>query len=122
MFGMEKEELCPELVEYIYRYQKKFMTKDEILAGKTVLYPKAPDNEKLLAFIKSKGWYSDDEHIKQMIANGHEAFKQRVAARIFDEHRDQLELNLCPKCGKLARTPLARQCRFCFYDWHNGSC
>jgi hypothetical protein len=24
----------------------------------------------------------------------------------------------CPRCGRLAKTPKARQCRFCYHDWH----
>jgi hypothetical protein len=27
-------------------------------------------------------------------------------------------LNCCPKCDALAKTPKARQCRYCFHDWH----
>jgi hypothetical protein len=42
---------------------------------------------------------------------------RRIADRIGHEHSREL-FNHCPKCGKLARTPLARQCRYCNYDWH----
>jgi len=42
---------------------------------------------------------------------------RRIADRIGHEH-SQVLFNHCPKCGKLARTPFARQCRYCNYDWH----
>jgi ribosomal protein L40E len=28
-------------------------------------------------------------------------------------------LNLCPKCNGIARTPEAKQCRYCKYTWRN---
>lgn len=56
-----------------------------------------------------------------LVTGGFEAFKIKVTTRIFNEHRNELELNLCPKCGKIARTPRARQCQFCFHTWHNDA-
>ena len=32
--------------------------------------------------------------------------------------RDPSLVNRCPSCGKVARTPKARQCQWCFFDWH----
>lgn len=59
-----------------------------------------------------------DEEVIRLIEGGFVKFKERVTKRIFDEHKDELVLNTCPKCGKIARTKWAQQCRFCFYDWH----
>lgn len=115
---MEQQELYPELVDYIYYYQRKFMTKDERIASRTVLYRQPPGNEEMLAWLKARERYSDDNKIKQMIAGGYDALKIKIATRIYAEHKHELELNLCPKCGKLPRTPLAKQCRHCFYSWH----
>jgi len=28
-------------------------------------------------------------------------------------------VNCCPRCGKIARTSRARQCRWCHHDWHD---
>ncbi len=72
----------------------------------------------MLNFIKLKGWFSDDPGIQAMIADGFDVFKRRVAYRIFTEHKNEFYLNFCPKCKKIARTPQAKQCRFCFFDWH----
>ncbi len=114
---MNDEILYPELVDYIFYHQRNLMTRDEKLADRTILYVSPPD-ERQLVYLKAKGMYSDEPHIKEMIADGHEAFKHRVVKRIFTEHRQELNLNCCPKCGKITRTPLAKQCRFCFYNWH----
>lgn len=115
---MENATLYPELVEYIYHYADRFKTTNEKLAGKTVLYNREALNEKVRRALKARGWYSDDQVIMAMIADGYEALKRKVAQRIYDEHKDQLELNLCPKCNKITRTPQSKQCRFCYHDWH----
>jgi hypothetical protein len=115
---MENATLCQKLVDYIYQYADHLKTEKEKLAGKTILYYPDAVNEKMLTFLKSKGWYSDDEEVKAMIADGYESFKVRVVQRIYDQHKKELNLNLCPKCNGLARTPLAKQCRHCYHDWH----
>ena len=44
--------------------------------------------------------------------------KSRLAEIIAMDYKDKVFFNNCPNCGKLARTPKAKQCRFCGYDWH----
>ena len=61
---------------------------------------------------------SDDADVLRLADAGYEAFVERTAARILDERRSEVFFNRCPKCGGLARTPTARQCRFCAHDWH----
>lgn len=114
----ENNELYPELIDYIYGYGGKFMTDAEKMAGKTIHYNSKGLNLTTLDFIKSKGWFSDDENIQAMIADGFDAFKYGVVLRIYGQHKNELNLNLCPRCKKIARTPQAKQCRFCFFDWH----
>jgi hypothetical protein len=115
---MEYNGLYPELIDYIFYHCQEFQTDDEKIAGRTVMYEQKNLKEPIKSTIIKKGWYSDAPHIQQMISNGFGVFKNNVATRIFKEHRDELDLNLCPKCFKIARTPSAKQCRFCFYDWH----
>jgi hypothetical protein len=62
---------------------------------------------------------SDDPSILALAHDGLETFVFRTGQRILNDHRDQVVLNCCPKCGALARTPVARQCRACRYDWHS---
>jgi hypothetical protein len=63
-------------------------------------------------------WVSRDPEVLRLASEGLDAFVERVAQRIIDEHRDKVAFNNCPKCGALTRTPKARQCRFCGFDWH----
>ena len=44
--------------------------------------------------------------------------KGRLAEVILEESEDEVFWNLCPKCNGLARTPQAKQCRHCYFDWH----
>jgi hypothetical protein len=115
---MENEELYQELIDYIYWYCEKYKTADEKLAGKSVLYDTSNISETMRKMMIQRGWFSDEVYIKEMLKDGYENFKTRVAKRIFFEHKNELELNLCPECLKIARTPLAKQCRFCRHDWH----
>jgi len=61
---------------------------------------------------------SDDPLVLQLARDGYEVFAERTAERIMAENGDRVFLNLCPRCSGLARTPTARQCRFCGLDWH----
>lgn len=47
-----------------------------------------------------------------------EVEKKIIAEIIFKDFGDHVLFNNCPKCKKLARTPKAKQCRYCGYNWH----
>ena len=66
----------------------------------------------------SNRWLSNDPEVLRLTSEGYESFVKRVAARILCEYADKLTFNRCPRCQGLARTPTARQCRFCGHDWH----
>jgi hypothetical protein len=61
---------------------------------------------------------SEDPDILRLTGDGYEAFQERTARRILQECGDKVVLNCCPRCAALARTPTARQCRSCGWDWH----
>lgn len=61
---------------------------------------------------------SDDPEVLRLASEGYDSFVQRTASRILQDCGARLSFNRCPDCGGLARTPTARQCRFCGYDWH----
>jgi hypothetical protein len=60
---------------------------------------------------------SDDADVLHLTEGGFEGFTERTSARILDESRHLIFFNRCPKCGGLARTPTARQCRYCAHEW-----
>ena len=68
---------------------------------------------------KKSNWLSEDPKVLNLLAQGYENFMLDAATRILEDHADKVFLNTCPKCGRLARTPQARQCRYCGYTWHD---
>jgi hypothetical protein len=50
--------------------------------------------------------------VLRLASGGIDVFVVRTAQRILDEHKNKIVLNNCPRCGALAKTPKARQCRF----------
>ena len=62
---------------------------------------------------------TDDPEVIQLLESGYAQFMQNTAERIYRDHKSELKLNLCPKCHQIARTPKAKQCRFCGHDWHS---
>ena len=45
---------------------------------------------------------------------------RRVGERPLREHAEHsICINRCPLCSRIVATPLARQCIWCHYDWHD---
>jgi hypothetical protein len=63
-------------------------------------------------------WLSDDPEVLLLARDGYDAFVLWTGQRILNDNQGLIVLNYCPRCKGLARTPKARQCRFCGYDWH----
>lgn len=47
-----------------------------------------------------------------------QAFRARVCERIIHERANEVNLNRCPQCARIPRTPRAKQCPWCFHSWH----
>lgn len=110
----------PELIDYIFNYYFRLLElkeKSAYLHQQAILKAENAESEKLKATILAR-WGSSDDEILRLLNNGYEQFRETVAERILRDHKDEIFINLCPKCHKLARTPLAKQCRFCSYSWH----
>jgi hypothetical protein len=117
---MQNEELYPELADYIFNYCGKYFWENEKLANRhlNTLAKSNAANTAMYKVLQQRQWISNDPAVLELAKNGFEEYKRKVTERIFNEHKHELELNLCPICGKIARTPIAKQCRFCFHDWH----
>lgn len=77
-------------------------------------------NQRRTAIYLNRGWLSTDKNVLNLLKDGYEAFEVKTAIKLLAEFPDKVLLNNCPNCGRLARTPMALQCRFCGYDWHNS--
>jgi hypothetical protein len=109
-----------ETVDYIIRYFSKLMNDHEKLALKHQMSSaKSDENPQFRKIMIEKNWISSDPEITNLLENGNEVFKQNIVTRIMAETPEKVFFNNCPKCDKLARTPYARQCRYCSYNWHH---
>lgn len=61
---------------------------------------------------------TQDPEILKLLDGGIEQLRMRAAENVMKNHAGEVFFNKCKICGKLARTHLAKQCRFCGHDWH----
>lgn len=61
----------------------------------------------------------DKPGVSEALKMGYTAFKRRVRKRILLEHSEQVDLNRCPRCDKIPRTPKAKQCPWCYHSWRD---
>jgi hypothetical protein len=105
---------------YIKTHFRHLMFDDEKLVLQYHLYMLKPeDNLKIRQIMAAKGWDSESSAIQACVEKGYSEFELKVVQRIMTETPEKVFLNNCPKCSKLARTPYAKQCRYCGYSWHN---
>lgn len=122
--------MATEKAWYVFRYYAHLMTKQEHVAhrhligtakamrGRTDVVAQVEARKSASPGLRDL--LSSDAEVLGLTSEGLDVFIERVAQRILGEHRDEVEFNNCPKCGALARTPKARQCRFCGFDWHGN--
>jgi hypothetical protein len=116
------------LANYVIRYYHNYMTKQEnmalahLTATMKITHGRSDSTAQLEAR-KTKPHLcpplTDDPEVLDLASEGYEPFAERTAQRIFAAHGSGIYLNHCPKCGALAYTPKARQCKKCFHDWHD---
>ena len=114
----------PELKLYIMIYYRDLMTAnerqaEEHLVAQDWIRKCAGDPGSLQSVPEMfRGGLSDNAEVLRLASGGHEQLQEAIATRILSDCRSQIVINLCPACQILARTPKARQCRFCGFDWH----
>ena len=115
--------------QYVLRYYGHLMTTQERLAQRHLIGTEkathgrsdvAAQNEVKNSSHHLSRLLSNDPEIVQLASDGIDAFMIRTAQRILDDHSNEIVFNNCPRCGALAETPKARQCRFCRHDWHSS--
>ncbi len=113
------------IIDYIFKYYSYLMNLNEAGALKhhvtsykfrnNLSSENANESKK---FLIEKGWLSNKQEELKLLENDFDFFKQKVVERILRDHSEKILYNYCPKCGKLARTPYAKQCRYCYSNWH----
>jgi hypothetical protein len=116
MYPIGKEEAL-----YLIMYFSELMTEHERVAlrhTQSTFKLEGVKKPHLVNMYYKQGWLTTDPEILNLLKDGEDQFVINSAERILRETPEKVFLNLCPKCGKLARTPQAKQCRFCEEDWH----
>ncbi len=118
---MENETLYPELREYIFKYCGHLFWRNHRF--KIVLPPEicnaSTANIAVYKFLLQAVNANRNTEMSDLINGGYDYYKQRISELIYRDYKNELVLNLCPKCNKVARTSKAKQCQFCFHTWYN---
>lgn len=109
---------------YIIRYFSNLLTKDELSAHTHFqtsysLGFAIDESSFRIKKMYEKGWLSSDPTVLTLLKDGYETFELNVANRVINETPEKVFFNNCARCRELARTPYARQCRFCSNNWHH---
>ncbi len=108
-----------DLEQYLIIYYHSLLTLNEKLAYRHYLTTqKAESSGSDFGKILIQTWGTRDKEALKLLEDGYDAFKKKIATRLLKEVPELIFINNCPKCKKLARTPEAKQCRFCGHDWH----
>ena len=111
-----------EKAEYIINNYSKLLSSEEKMALRhthsVIKLGDAIDNPAVKYIYYRNGWITKDKSVLALLINGFDNFQIQTAKRILEQNAGKVFFNNCPQCGKLARTPLAKQCRFCGNNWH----
>jgi hypothetical protein len=110
-----------EEARYIWDNFHRLLTEFEQQVGRAIrgrTKAAASDSPTLRKMLNERWGRVGDAQIESALADGAEAFRQRVARRVLAEHASEVVINRCPACGRVVRIPRARQCFWCGLDWH----
>jgi len=107
------------LTDYVWRQCHTHFTEFERMGWKAVQAREkaaAVESDRMKRLVLEKWGGGNDANVIAALAQGEKAFRVAVRDRVLKEHPELI--NRCPRCKRVARTPRARQCRWCFQDWH----
>lgn len=105
---------------YVLNHYSWLMTLEEKMAHKHIVGGRkieAAESAPMRQMLR-KVFQTDDVGVRDILAEGEDAFFDRIVLRVIREHGDKIVWNLCPKCGALTRTPRACLCPVCSHTWY----
>jgi len=112
------------LTKYVWEFYLHLATPLEQKAGWAVIgddVAKIKGRDALRDFFWKKHRLAEDPEVMALLADGIDAFRRRLAMRLLRDFPQELFVNRCPRCNRIARTPKAKQCPWCFFHWHEMS-
>ncbi|MEN0052388.1 MAG: hypothetical protein AAGC65_01900 [Mucilaginibacter sp.] len=114
--------ITPEKANYIITHYSGMLTEQELEALKHLRHSlklrELPDSGLRTNIYLRQRWLSNNPEILKQLDGGYVQFTLNCAKRILNKNFEKIYFNLCPVCRKLARTPNAKQCKYCGHDWH----
>ena len=111
------------LTRYIWNNYMDLMSDTERLVARVArLRAKANASEstKMRDTLLERARALEDKHVEAALQDGFEPFRHAVRKRLLKHYPRRIDLNRCPRCDRIPKTPRAKQCPWCFYSWHSG--
>jgi len=122
---LSSSSMDPETAHYIVNYFPRLLTSAEAALRRARLFLAQAEvsstesmKQRLTALAEGTLTPFNEEIALLKPLNDHE-LTLAIAERIMQESPGRVFLNNCPRCGRLARTVQAKQCKHCFYSWHH---
>lgn len=109
------------LFVYLRNHCPQLLTEQERRAANAALLRAkmaAAHRQEIQSMLKAKCLFGDAE-VDAALADGVDAFYRRVSRRVLSDPAAAAQINRCPRCRRVVRTPAARQCFWCGRDWHD---
>jgi hypothetical protein len=105
------------LGQYVWSYHSGVLSTDERVAIRSALM------EGKSTPIPPGAFSSDSlpEGTRERLVRNIVTAWRLAGERLLREHYDSIFINRCPRCSRIAKTPLAQQCTWCRHDWHGPS-
>jgi hypothetical protein len=112
-----------ELTQYVWNHYTRLLTEFEWRVGRAIMgrAKAAMSNSPQIAERLNRLWGGIEEpEINAALAKGPDEFRRRVCDRLLAVCAAEIFVNRCPNCERIVRTPQARQCFWCGFDWHDS--
>ena len=110
------------LTSYVVDHYHGLMTREEQLAArahdfrvKATGYGDSSVSRRLLSHAQM---YANAPGVGDLVAMTRDEFRRYVRDRLLRDNANDIQVNRCPQCLRIARSPLAKQCPWCFHRWH----
>jgi hypothetical protein len=109
-----------DVTKYVFHNYANLLTENEASAWKICLWQAKNETSgnELPNFLADK-FGSRRPEVLVLLSKGTESFFLGVRDRVLREYKDKIILNYCPRCGALTRTPKAKICPKCSFNWHS---
>ncbi|NHZ87717.1 hypothetical protein F2P45_01525 [Massilia sp. CCM 8733] len=105
-------------MSYVLNNFSHLLTEDERAGVECVTF--GIGGSKTSTYAVMRGGGEAPAHVLALLVNGQQALRFACADKLLGLHKALIFANACPSCGKLLRTPRARQCLKCGHSWHQS--